>query len=136
MGGIAYSYNNSSSTDFTTWQSGDTAEFSDVSGFYTISLNVSSQLDDPITGTEPVAYGFSMTISGADESLASTDVGDSHSISVEDDPVPAVSIFESHFVGVDPSGSAEFNFSIECDAVIFRDNCDGVDMTGWFLRFG
>lgn len=131
VGGITYTYNNSTSTDFTTWQSGDTAEFSDVSGFYNISLNVTSQLDDPISGTEPVAYGFSMAISGADESLASTDVGDSHSISVEDDPVPAVSIFESHLVGIDPSGSAEFNFSIECDAVIFRDSCDGVDMTGW-----
>lgn len=131
VSGVEYTSSNSGATDFATWQAGDAGVFTDASGFYSIAVGVVSQLDDPISGTEAVAYSFAMVASGSDETIADTDVGDGHAISVDGHPAPSVTIESVVFSDINSTGAGEFTFNLECSAVVSVNDCDGVDMTSW-----
>jgi hypothetical protein len=131
VGPTEYTSSNTNAVDFTTWLAGDAAVFTDASGFYSIAVGVVSQLSDPISGTEAISYSFAMVSSGADETIADTDVGDGHAISVDGHPAPSVTIASVAFSDINSTGAGEFTFSLECETAISTNDCDGVDMTGW-----
>jgi hypothetical protein len=130
VGGVTYTSSNTGATDFTNWQDEDAAIFTNDSGL-SIAVGVISQLDDPISGTEAVSYTFAMVTSGSDETIADTDVGDGHAISVDGHPSPSVTISSVAFSDIASNGAGQFSFNLECVSSIFNGLCDGVDMTGW-----
>ena len=66
----------SAADPFTTGLAGDTAVFEDSTApTNLISVKVVTQLDNPISGTEPVAYSFSQITKGDDENIADSVVG-------------------------------------------------------------
>ena len=115
---MEYTSTNSGAVDFSSWQADDAGVFVDASGFYSIAVGVVSQLDDPISGTEAVAYSFAMVASGSDETIADTDVGDGHAISVDGHPAPSVTIESVVFSDIDSNGAGEFTFHLECNEAI------------------
>lgn len=131
VSGVTYTSTNTGAVDFTTWQPDDAGVFVDASGFYSIAVGVVSQLDDPISGTEAVAYSFAMVSAGSDETIADTDVGDGHAISVDGHPAPSVTIESVSFTDISASGAGQFSFNLECNEAVDGNNCASVDMTAW-----
>lgn len=134
-GGVVYSATNPGAVNFTTWLAGDTATFTDAGGTQSIGVSVTSQLDDPVSGTEPIEYGFSVALQGTGQSIADTTVGASHTLTVGSDDVPNVEIeatsLTASFVGMTATGAGQFVIDLECGLAIAGNLCDGVDMTTW-----
>jgi hypothetical protein len=130
VGGVVYNSSNPGAADFTNWEMEDIAIFTSDGGS-SIAIGVVSQLGDPISGTEAVSYTFAMVTSGSDETIADTDVGDGHAISVDGHPAPPVTISSVAFSDIASSGAGQFSFNLECVSTISGDNCDGIDMTEW-----
>jgi hypothetical protein len=134
-GGVTYSATNPGATDFSTWAAGDSATFTDSVGTQSIGVSVISQLNDPVSGTEAIEYGFSVAVVGTGQSIASTTVGASHIMTVNSDDAPNVEIeatsLTTSFVGMTATGAGQFVFDFECGLAISGNDCDGVDMTGW-----
>ena len=133
-GGITYVP--SSGDPFTTWLAGDTATFEDQSDpTTTIAVKVDSQLEDPIAGTETVAYSFSEIEAGADENIASSVVGQSQTLSVSGQVAPDFNIATNgvNFVGITATGAGEFEFKFECASAQtgtgLTADCAGVTMS-------
>jgi hypothetical protein len=131
ISGVNYNKLNSGSSDFTTWTSGDIALFSNSAGSQSIGLTVDSQLDNPISGNESVAYTFSEVLEGADETIAESVVTDSHSISVSGGAAPPVTIHGLAFSDINADGAGAFNFDLKCDSTISSNLCSNQDMTTW-----
>jgi hypothetical protein len=132
VGGIIYSSSNAGATDFTTWLAGDSATFTDASGSSSIGVTVGSQLDSPITGTEPISYAFSTALEGVGDNVTEATVGASHTVTVAGDAAPDVEIFSNDFVGMTATGAGQFSFALECQSGAISGNfCAGSDMTAW-----
>jgi hypothetical protein len=100
---------------FATWLAGDIATFEDDSDPTSIiRVQVVSQLDSPISGTEPVEYLFSLIDKGTDESIPDTEVGDGHAIAVDGQDPPSFTIASVSFVGMTANGAGQFVFTLEC----------------------
>ena len=56
--------------------------------------------------------------------IADTDVGDGHAISVDGHPAPSVSIQSVVFSDIDSNGAGEFTFHLECSTAISSNDCD------------
>ncbi|HYX35237.1 MAG TPA: hypothetical protein VE954_19245 [Oligoflexus sp.] len=100
---------------FTTWISGDIATFEEsgnASNKFTVT--VTSQLGDPISGTEAVSYTFSQLVAGTDETIAKTVVGDSHALSVSGVDAASVDIVGVTMTGMAAGGAGQFTFKVEC----------------------
>lgn len=117
VGGIVYVP--TAATPFSTWLAGDTATFEDQSDpTNLINVTVVSQLDNPISGTEPVTYAYSQVSQGADENIADSVVGDSHVLSVGGLEAPSFTIAGVTFNGITATGGGQFVFTLECTANI------------------
>lgn len=104
---------------FTTWADGDIATFEQAgnpSNRFTVV--VSSQLNDPITGTESVSYTFAQLVAGTDESIAESVVGDSHALSVSGQDAAAVDVVGVTMTGMTAGGAGQFTFKVECTTPI------------------
>ena len=114
-GGIDYTATNPGATNFTTWLANDTALFASLGGD-TIRVQVISQLDSPIAGTEAVVYNFSELLDGeGDYTFSEADVSDAHAITVESQEAPLFKVATASFTGMDNvSGAPEFIFKMEC----------------------
>jgi len=114
VGGKTYTNVAAGATDFTTWLAGDTATFSD--GTDTLGVQVASQLDSPITGTEAIVYNFSDILDAAsDNTVAEADVSDAHAITVEGIDPPQFKLKAVTFQSMDDiTGAPEFIFKLEC----------------------
>jgi len=97
---------------FTSWAPGDVATFS--SGSLEMIVTVTSQLNNPITGTEAVAYSFTQLAAGADESVAESVVGDSHALSVGGIDAATVDVVGVTMNGMTAAGAGQFVFKVEC----------------------
>lgn len=104
---------------FSSWVAGDSAVFEDQGDpANTMKVVVSSQLDDPVSGTENVAYLFSEIVAGADQQFAQNAVGDSHALSVGGQPAPAYGVSAMSFVGLTAAGAGQFQFTLECNSAV------------------
>lgn len=130
-GGITYAATNPGATDFTTWLAGDNATFTDAGGTNSIGVSVVTQLDNPVSGTEPIQYAFSVAVAGTGNTVADTTVGASHTVTVAGDNPPDVEVFANAFVGMTATGAGQFTFDMECQAAIAGNLCSGDDMTAW-----
>jgi hypothetical protein len=109
------SYVPTSGDPFGSWVAGDIATFEESGNpTNTLRVVVSSQLASPISGTESVAYAFSQIAKGADETLAKTVVGGSHSLSVAGQDATPLTIQAVSFVGMTAGGAGQFVFTLEC----------------------
>lgn len=101
---------------FTTWLAGDTATFEDQANpANLIAVSVTSTLDDPISGTEAVQYGFSQITAGIDQAVSASAVSDSHNFSVEGQAAPDFTITNVSFVGITGTGAGQFVFDLQCN---------------------
>ncbi|MDB2447141.1 hypothetical protein N9W79_00805 [bacterium] len=134
-GGTVYRFDNPGAVGFTTWLAGDNATFTDAGGTLSIGVSVITQLDDPVSGTEAIEYGFSIALAGTGQTIADTTVGASHTMTVGSDDAPDVEIevgsLTTSFVGMTATGAGQFVFDLECGAAIAGNLCSGVDMTVW-----
>lgn len=131
VGGVIYTSTNAGAIDFTTWLAGDTATFTSAGGAQSIGVSVVTQLDNPVSGTEPIEYAFSTALAGSGDTIADTTVGDSHTITVGGDAAPDVEIVANGFVGMTATGAGQFTFDLECQTAIVGNDCTGSDMTAW-----
>jgi hypothetical protein len=114
-----FTYTPQAADPFTTWQTGDTATFEvAASPSNTLQVKVISTLDDPISGTEAVEYRFSTIESGANETIADTDVGDPHTMTVAGQDAPSFTIHSVELVGITAGGAGQFEFVMECTSDI------------------
>jgi len=101
---------------FTSWAAGDLATFADTTNpANTFVVTVSSQLNNPISGTEAVTYTFTQVAAGTNESIAKTIVGDSHALSVSGVDAATVDIVSVAMTGMTAAGGGQFTFTIDCD---------------------
>lgn len=101
--------------NFTTWAAGDTATFMDQAiNANKISVSVSEQLDDPISGTENVTYLFSEIVAGADNTVVEATVADSHTMAVNGQGAPDFTITSIDFSGMTAAGAGQFIFHFDC----------------------
>ncbi|MGE0172714.1 MAG: hypothetical protein AB7T49_08015 [Oligoflexales bacterium] len=120
----AFSYNGSdfepsAGDPFTTWLAGDAAIFEDVLDNTNIMrVRVVSQLDSPISGTEPVEYLFSVIEQGSNENIADTVVGAAHAMQVDGLLPPALTISSVTYDGMTSDGEGLFTFTMECDSAV------------------
>ena len=128
-------FDNPGAVNFTTWLAGDNATFTNAAGTLSIGVSVISQLDNPVSGTEAITYGFSVALAGTGQTIADTTVGASHVMTVGSDDAPDVEIVSSlanSFVNMTATGAGQFVFDLECQSSIAGNNCSGVDdMTTW-----
>jgi len=115
---------------FTTWNAGDSALFDEAGfpGTNAITVNVISQLADPVSGTEAIVYQFSEIVKGADESILEATVGAAHTLTVDSQPPPSFTIHSVEFLGVTAAGAGQFRFTMECTTALVVDECENVDM--------
>lgn len=136
-GGVTYSASNPRAVDFTTWLAGDTASFTNGAGTLSIGVVVVTQLDNPISGTEPIEYGFFEVQQGTGQQVPDTVVGASHVLTVGSDGAPDVEIevgsLATSFIGLTATGAGEFVFDLECGSAVSGNDCTGLDMTAWTL---
>ncbi len=106
----------SQADSFTSWIAGDSAIFEE-SGNSSNSLQVvvSSQLGNPISGTEAVGYSFSQIVAGAGSTLAKSAVGASHALSVSGQDATPMTIAALSFIGMTAQGAGQFQFTLDCD---------------------
>ncbi|MFK7826887.1 MAG: hypothetical protein AB8G05_22280 [Oligoflexales bacterium] len=104
------------STDFTTWQAGDTAVFTD--GSNSLALSVQSTLSDPISGTEAISIAFTEIDSGTDVLVAENALGDSHNISVSGEASPAFQVTDVTLNSVTAGGAGDFAFEVTCENAV------------------
>jgi hypothetical protein len=132
VGGINYILDNNDLFD--SWTTGDIATFQDEANNATkIRVVVTSQLNDPVTGTEAVSYTFSQIVKGADETLAKTIVSDAHSLSVAGQDATAYTIKAVSLTGMTIGGAGQFVFTLECPQNVAGTapalTCDGVALS-------
>ena len=106
------------STDFTTWQAGDTAVFTD--GTNNLALSIQTTLNDPISGTEAIAIAFTEIDSGTDVLVAENAIGDSHSISVSGEASPAFQVVAGGITlnSVTAGGAGNFSIDVACENAV------------------
>lgn len=128
LGGNVYT----PSTDFTTWQVGDTAVFSD--GTNNLNLSVQSTLNDPISGTEAISIAFTEIEAGTDVLVAESALGDAHSISVSGEASPAFQVTTYLLNSVTAAGAGNFGFDLQCEEAVVGSagtaTCAGQLITG------
>jgi hypothetical protein len=114
-----FTYVPSAGDPFASWLANDVATF-EVAGSPTnnYTVVVTSQLANPISGTENVAYSFTQITKGTDESIAKSVVGDSHALSVGGDEAPAISIAGVTYSGMTTAGAGQFVFKLGCDTAV------------------
>lgn len=114
IGGI--SYVPSAADPFTSWAAGDSATFEE-SGNPSNSLRVvvSSQLGNPIVGTESVAYTFSQILAGSDSTLAKNVVSANHALSVTGQDATPLTVASLSFIGMTAAGAGQFQFTLDCN---------------------
>lgn len=112
-------YTPKAGSEFTTHDENETAIFESASN-EEITVTVSSQLSDPISGgLESVSYSFTSIDAGTDETIAQNDLGDSgHGISVAGEAAPAFTIHSYNFTGITIAGAGQFDFVMECESNI------------------
>jgi hypothetical protein len=113
LSGITYTP--AAADPFDSWVTGDVATFEEAaipSNKFTVT--VTSQLGNPISGTEAVSYTFSQLIAGTDETIAKTVVGDSHALSVSGVDAASVDIVGVTMTGMTAGGAGTFTFKVEC----------------------
>ena len=131
-GGITYVPK--SGSGFGSWADGDIATFIDttdqVSGVE-IKVVVDNQLDNPVSGTESIAYSFSQIQAGADRAVASSVVGQSQALSVSGQDAPNFTIAGVELVGMTANGAGEFRLDLECNVALGDSNttCDGLALS-------
>ncbi len=117
MGGITYVP--SLGDPFTSWAPGDIATFQEAGvPANNFTVVVTTQLNNPITGTEAVAYTFTQLAAGTDETIAKSVVGDSHALSVSGQDAPTFDIKGVTMTGMTAGGAGEFVLKAECDTAI------------------
>lgn len=105
----------SATAPFTTWLANDTAKFADsTNALNQILVKVASQLDNPVSGTEPVTYKFSEIRTGSDTNIPQTVVGDSHIMSVNGQAAPSFTVKSVGFLSMTTAGAGQFQFTMEC----------------------
>jgi len=114
-----FTYVPSAGDPFASWAAGDIAAF-EVAGnpSNNYKVVVGSQLNNPITGTEAVAYTFTQIAAGADEQIASSVVGDSHALSVSGDDAVTMDIVAVTMTGMTAGGAGTFDFKLECGSAV------------------
>lgn len=109
LGGLVYT----PSTDFTSWQAGDTAVFSNGSDI--LNLSIQSTLNDPISGTEAISIAFTEIEAGSDTLVSEAALGDSYSVSVSGESAPAFQVTDYALNGVTANGAGQFRFTLQCE---------------------
>ena len=129
-GGIIYTNQNAGATDFTTWLQGDTATFAS-SGGETVAVVVNEQLDSPISGTKTISYSFSEAVAGNVSNIASSVLGDAHTMSIDGEQAPNFTVDTISFTGMGAGGEAQLDIIAECGVAQTAgpDVCDGLDLT-------
>jgi len=117
MSGIPYVP--SAGDPFTTWINGDIATFEETANpSNKFTVTVTSQLNDPITGTEAVSYSFNQLLAGTAETIAKTVVSDSHALSVTGIDAANVDITGVTMTGMAAGGAGEFTFKVDCNVAV------------------
>ncbi|WP_141734753.1 hypothetical protein [Oligoflexus tunisiensis] len=134
-GGISYVSTTLPSGDpFTTFANNDIATFQESGNpANKLTVVVSSQLNNPITGTEAVSYTFTQFVAGAAETIAKTVVGASHALSVTGTDAANMDITGVTLTAVTTGGAGEFTFKVDCLVPISGTgpnySCGSNDMT-------
>jgi hypothetical protein len=129
-GGTEYRFDNPNATPFPAAHAvGNTATFTDGTGTLFVGVSVIAQLDDPISGTEPIQYGFSESVAGTGDTITSGTVGASHTITVAGDGAPNVEVQAHGYTGMTAAGEGQFTFAMECQGTYADPACDTIDVT-------
>jgi len=113
LNGITYTP--SSGDPFTSWANGDLAVFEESGNpSNNFTVIVTSQLGNPISGTESVAYTFTQVAAGTDETIAKSVVSNSHALSVSGVDSATVDIVGVTMNGMTAGGAGQFTFKVEC----------------------
>jgi len=129
----------SSGDPFTTWLAGDIATFEDKNNPQNkIRVLVSTQLDNPISGTEAVAYTFVEIAAGLDKQIAKQVVGARHELSVGGQDATPLTIAAVSYTGMTAQGAGKFVFTLECGSAVTGSapnlSCNGTALSNLKYR--
>ncbi len=123
---------------FTTWQTGDAAEFDEVGepGTYAVRVIVIQTLSDPVQNSDAIEFGFAHLSAGTSRSLLSMTASAGGSIQDGASLPPSFTIKRITLVDLDAGTEAgRFFFDLECTATIgITDICQSVNFVNLDIK--
>jgi hypothetical protein len=118
---------------FSTWATGDTAQFvNQADSSMTSKVVLQSQLNDPISGSESVAYAFTQSLAGGDGAIGTNSVAAGHGLSVSGQDAPQFTLKAISWAGMSPAGAGQFVFTLECLVAVSGEGaselCSGLSL--------